>query len=268
VSLEIDNKKIKIRINNFNERHSISLGYVFKKNDYIEISIKELPIGSGLKIDVKCNYCDKVFKKAYRRYIETKDDICCNECRSLKMMKTSLKKYGNICSLRNKDILQKSKNTNLKKIGVEYPFQDKGILKKCVESFKINGCTHGVFVSKPQIYLNNLFGGEIDCIEFPYRLDSFFKNKNLYFEYDGSGHEMLIKMGKVTKEEFEEKEMKRSIFFKEKGYKEFRIVSFNDIFPSDEKLLEIKNRAFDLLLNKNYQKYVYNLNTKTESFEE
>jgi hypothetical protein len=32
-------------------------------------------------------------------------------------------------------------------------------------------------------------------------------------------------------------------------------------------LLKIKERAFDLLLNNKHSKYVYDLNTKTESFE-
>jgi len=196
---DVENQKMIVRINNFNENHFKSLGYKFNKNDYIEIFVKELPIGSGLKIDVECNYCNKLFKKAYRRYLETKDDICCIECKQIKSQKASFEKYGNICSLRNEEVLNKSKKKNLENLGVEYPFQNKNILKKCVESFKASGGTRGKFISKPQIYLNDLFCGEIDCIEFPYRLDSFFEKERIYFEYDGSGHEMVVKMGKITK---------------------------------------------------------------------
>jgi hypothetical protein len=266
--MDIENQKITVRVNNFNEKHFISLGYDVPRNTYIEIFVRELPIGSGLKIDVECNYCGKIFKKSYRRYLETKENLCCNECKYEKMMQTDFMKYGHFCSLRNEEVNEKTKKTNLERYGFECVLKNKEIKEKAVKTFKKNGGTHGNFISKPQIYLTNLFLGELDCIEFPYRLDAFFENENIYFEYDGSGHNMLVKLGKITEQEFEIKEIERSLFLKEKGYKEFRIISNNDIFPKDEELIKIKERAFDLLLNKNYQKYIYNLNTKTESFEE
>jgi len=268
--MDVDNNIMKVRVNNFNEEHFKSLGYNVKRNAYIEIFVKELPIGSGLKVDVECNYCHKIFKKAYRRYLETKNNLCCEECRSLKMMDVSLEKYGNICSLRNEDVQRKSKEKNLKNLGVQFPFQNKDILRKCFEAtvLKYGKRIMTKTISKQQIYLHQLFGGEINKVEFPFRLDIFFEQNAVYLEYDGSGHKMGIKFKGFTEEEFAEKEILRSLFLKEKGYKEFRIVSRDDILPSDKILLEIKNRAFDMLLNKNYCRYVYNLNTKTESFEE
>jgi len=266
--MNVENQIIKVRVNNFNENHFIEIGYKVKKNDYIEILVKELPKGSGLKIDVECSYCGKPFKKAYRRYLETKDKLCCKDCQSIKMMETSLKKYGNVCSLRNEEVLRKSKDTNLEKIGVEYPFQSKDILKKCLESVKDNGSRKFIHISKNQMYLSELYNGYLHHIEFPYRLDIFFEKENIYLEYDGSGHRMGIKFGSYTEEEFEEKEIIRSVFLKERGYKEFRIISKDDVLPIDNDLIDIKIRAFDILLNNNYNKYVYNLNTKTESFEE
>jgi hypothetical protein len=107
--MEIENQKIRIKINNFNKKHLQSIGYHIETLKYIEIYVKELSRGSGLKINVVCNFCGKVFKKSYRRYLETRENLCCNECKEIKMMETSLKKYGNICSLRNEKILAKSK---------------------------------------------------------------------------------------------------------------------------------------------------------------
>jgi hypothetical protein len=52
------------------------------------------------------------------------------------------------------------------------------------------------------------------------------------------------------------------------GFKELRIISSDDVLPSDDELLSIKDRGFKVLLEDNFNKYVYNLNTKTESFEE
>jgi hypothetical protein len=265
----IENHKIIVRVNNFNEEHFKSLGYNVKINDYIEIFVTELPHGSGLKIDVECVYCKKIFKKAYRRYLETKDKLCCKECGSLKMMEGSLEKYGNVCSLRNEKVQEKSKNKNLKNLGVQFPFQNKNILKKCYTNRKNNPKGNlGINISKQQEYIHDLYGGELNYVEFPYRLDIFFKLERIYFEYDGSGHKMGIKFGHCTEEEFDQKEVIRCLFLKEKGYKEFRIISDDDILPSDDVLLDIKAKAFDILLNKNYDSYIYNLNTKTESFKE
>lgn len=268
--MNVEEQKIIVRVNNFNEEHFKSLGYIVKRNDYIEIFVNELPVGSGLKIDVECNYCGMIFKKAFRRYLETKDNICCNKCRSIKMMETSIDRYGNKCSLRNEEVQNKSKETNIKNLGVEYPFQNKEILKKCkistIEKYGSGVLTKNI--SKQQERLHYLYGGILNFSIFPFTLDIFFEKENIYLEYDGSGHDMCIKMKRMTKEQFDEKEIKREEFLYGLGYKEFRFESKLDILPDDKILLEIKERAFDLLLIKNYQKYIYNLDTKTESFEE
>ena len=261
-------KTIKIRINNFNEEHFKKLGYVFNKNDYVIIPINHLPDGSGIKVKVKCKYCGKIFEKSYRRYLETKNKICCNACKEIKMMETSLEKYGNICSLRNPKVLEKAKATNRKNLGVEYPFQNKEILKKCYDtSIKIYGEEYRhTITSKQQIQIHKIFGGQLNFEEYPYRLDIFFEKRKIYFEYVGSGHKLSIKLGTQTKQKFEEKEITRKIYLKNKGYKEFRIVSQTDSLPSNKELLKIKNRAFKIL--KTYNSYIYNTDTKTESFSE
>lgn len=267
--MDIDNQIISILINNFNLNHFINLGYDVKMGDTIKIKVKDLPHGSGLKIDVECNYCHKIFKKEYRRYIKTKNNICCDECKKYKMMETSLAKYGNICSLRNEAVLNKSKETNLKKLGVEYPFQSEEILKKCRQTCidKYGDTYRNYIISKQQKYLHELYGGILNYNEYPYLLDIFFEEDKIYLEYDGSGHNLSIKLGEKTQEEFDIKEKQRESFLKQKGYKEFRIISNDDILPNDNVLLNIKERAFDILLKEGYNKYIYNLNTKIESFE-
>jgi len=268
--MNIENQIIKVRVNNFNEIHFSSLGYEVKRNEYIEIPVGDLPTGSGLKIDVQCAYCKKVFKKAYRRYLETKDNLCCEDCKNLKMIESSLEKYGNRCSIRNPEILEKSKKTNMKKYGVEYPFQNQDILKKCIETSEgLYGKGYrGKTISGQQKTIHKLYDGSLNHSEFPYFLDIFFKKEKIYFEYDGSGHDLGVRLGRYTEQFFNEKEDRRRAFLKDKGYKEFRITSTDDILPSDNELLEIKERAFFLLLNENYNSYIYDLNTKTESFEE
>ena len=267
--MDIENQIICIRVNNFNQEHFKNLGYSFNLNDFISIPVKHLPSGSGIKIDVECKYCGKTFKKAYRKYLETKNDLCCNDCRHKKIEKISIQKYGNACSLRNPEVQNKSKEKNMKNLGVQYPFQNKEILEKCritcINKYGEN--YRKKVISKQQRYIHSLYGGILNYSEYPYLLDIFFPEELIYFEYDGSGHNLSVKNGECTLEVFLEKEKNRESFLKEKGYKEFRIVSSDDKLPSDEFLLDIKNKAFSILLENGYNKYIYNLNTKTEIFE-
>lgn len=266
--MDIDNQIITVRINNFNEEHFRNLGYVFDRNDYIQIPVKDLPPGSGIKIEVECSYCHKKFMKSYRRYLETKDKICCKGCKTNKMIEVSIEKYGSPCSLRNPEIQEKSKNKNIKNLGVQYPFQNKDILNKCRETCikrygenYRNNCT-----SRNQIYLNNLYGGILNYNEYPYYLDIFFKDYKIYCEYDGSGHKLPIKLGTKTEEEFMNYEIERCNYLKSLGYKEFRIISQNDILPDDDTLMNVKNEAFNFLLNLDYNHYIYNINLNKITF--
>ena len=90
-------------------------GYNVKNGDKINIPIEELPSGSGLKALVMCDYCGSIFEKQWRKILNSKDD-CCKKNKTKKMMRTSLKKYGNVCSLHNPIIEEKVKRNNLKKI--------------------------------------------------------------------------------------------------------------------------------------------------------
>ena len=102
-----------------------------------------------------------------------------------------------------------------------------------------------------------------------YFVDIYFPNERIYFEYDGGGHNLGVKTGVITQEIFDKKEFNRTKFLLNHGYKEFRIINTNkkDKLPSDKELLEIKERAFNILLTQGYRIYKYNLITKTESFE-
>jgi len=262
----VEDQKIKVRVNNFNQQHFKNLGYVFNLNDYIIIPVENLPYGSGIKVKVICFYCKKIFYKQYRKFFEAKDKTCCKKCSKNKMMESSLERYGNVCSLRNEKIGNKARKRNRESLGVDYPFQNKKILKKCHDTSveKYGKGYRSVRISKQQIKIHSFFGGTLNCCVYPYYVDILFEEDKIYFEYDGSGHTLGISKGKYTKEEFEKKENKRRDFLKNKELKEFRIISNTDKLPYKKELIKIKNRAFKML--ENYQSYIYNLDTKTESF--
>ncbi len=77
------------------------------------------------------------------------------------------------------------------------------------------------------------------------------------------GHNIIVKLGKLSQEEFDKKEKQRSSYLQEKGYKAFHIIADKkDNLPSDEVLFKIKEDAFDYLINQNGSYYSYNLETK------
>ena len=256
-----------MRVNNFNINHFKSLGYKdLKINDDIHIKTSELPNGSGLKIDVKCNYCGDVFKKSYRRYLETATDICCNYCKSKKFQATNIRKYGVSCTLRLPEINQRVIAKNMATLGVEYPLSSRKILEKCKNSRNENRENYGCVASKTQIYINSVYGGVLNYPIDLYNVDIYFPNERIYFEYDGSGHDLSVRLGNTTENDFISHEKKRTSFLLNAGLKEFRIKSSKEIMFPVKELLDIKTRAFDILLNSNYKKYYYDMDTKTESF--
>lgn len=255
-----------VKVHNFTRKYYELKGYTLGKiGEKFLINILDLPASSTQLVSVKCDFCDKVYEIEYRKYLlQNKNGIACSDCRYKKIEITNLERYGNKCSLRNEQILNKSKETNLKKLGVEYPFQSKYILDKIIDiQIKNNGkIGRAVNTSSQQIYLNNLYGGELNYFIKPYCIDIYFKNENIICEYDGGGHNMLVKYGKLTENEFKIKEDGRSDFLQKMGYKEFHIISTTDKLPKDEDLINIKKNAFYYLLNQNGKYYSYNIDTK------
>ena len=264
---EIENQEIIVMVNNFNIHHFQRLGYDAVFNQPITIPARHLPEGSGIKILVQCCYCGKKFYKSYRRYLETQDDICCDDCKKKKMMKTSLEKYGNVCSLRNPEVQKKSLDKNMKNLGVQYPFQNKEILKKCLETQRERYANRSCAVScsKQQRHFYELYGGVLNYYECPYFLDILLDN-NIYFEYDGSGHRLSVSLGSITDIEFDKHEKSRRAYLENMGYKEFRYISYKDKLFSDSDLIKIKDRAYDILLKQGYKTYIYDADNDYEVY--
>lgn len=96
----------------------------------------------------------------------------------------------------------------------------------------------------------------------------FFEDEKIFFEYDGGGHNLRVKFGEITQEEFNRRERERTSFLKKRGLKEFRIIdsSKKGNLPSVEKLLDIKKKAFKILNYTENTTYIYNLDNNTETY--
>jgi len=138
----IKNNKIKVPISYRNVTHYLKLGYDAIINTELEISIKDLPIVSHVKIDACCEICEKVTNIMYCKYVENKKRhgfYSCKSCSRHKSVLTSREIYG----VDNYMMLEESKKmvseNNIKKYGVKTTLLEKNtklkISKTMIEKY-------------------------------------------------------------------------------------------------------------------------------------
>lgn len=167
-----------------------------------------------------------------------------NEVVKEKAVKTMNDRYGvdNFASTEEHQILKKA--TMMRKYGVEFSMQNPIILAKSRLTMFKNGTAP---CSTQQRYLYNLLGGELNYPISKCSVDVAFPEDKIYLEYDGGGHDLQVQFGNMTLEDFNNKEMKRYYFLKNKGWKQIIICSDNDYIPKDNVLLDIISYAMDFL---------------------
>lgn len=164
-----------------------------------------------------------------------------------KVYDTNIKKYGvQYYKLKYK----KLKVTMKTRYNVEHPFEIPGVkdkaLKKMMKTFHENGTAP---CSKQQKLIHELVGGELNYPVDKCMLDIAFPNEMIYIEYDGGGHDLSVKLGTYTCDEFEKKEMRRQYYLNSLGWKLIRIKCKNDKLPSNEKIVNEISNAKEYLNN-------------------
>ena len=156
-------------------------------------------------------------------------------------------KVDNISQLEK--IKQKKKDTCRKHYNVDNPMQDKNIREKTYKTnreryntlygFNINR----IPCSSQQKYICDLYNMELNKPLLNYHVDMYDSSIRLICEYDGSGHLLCVTIGNNTQEEYDRKQMIRSIQLKNDGHKTYRIISRKDYLPSDDTLLQMLSDA-------------------------
>ena len=111
-------KEIKVKIRPRIINHYSGLGYVVEYNKIIYLTI-----GSNIKINVKCDVCDKEKLIKYCDYIKntknlTDEYCCCEKCAVKKINKTKFDRYGKVSTEEKKEY-QKKYNIEYNKIHKE-----------------------------------------------------------------------------------------------------------------------------------------------------
>ncbi len=161
-----------------------------------------------------------------------------------KSKKTMIERYGVDNFTKTDEYKVKTKKTNLKRYGKEWSLQNKEIRFKINKTMYENGTSP---CSSQQRYIYTIIGGELNFPIGRSMLDIAFPKEMIYFEYDGGGHDMCVKMGNASIKEFNIKEMKRRYFLRSMGWREIRIISKKDRLPDQNTIENILQYAKDYL---------------------
>ena len=291
-------QKIKVNITNKNAKYYANLGYEVPKRKNkrgtmsydttksILVDIDDLPLQANYDVDCTCDYCKKEMKIVYSDYTNkvkngTVHKIACVNCRIKKVAESNMikynqpyvftvdevkekiaatlqEKYGVNKPAQNKDILNKISNTVQERYGVPYISLSKELREKATKTYYKHGSQN---TSSQQVYINKLFKGILNYPCSNFNLDICLPKEKIDIEYNGGGHDLIVKTGRINQEEFNQKEIIRNNIIKRVGYKQITIISSKDFLPSDEILLKMLEQAKQYFNTTNHTWVEYNIDT-------
>ena len=152
-----------------------------------------------------------------------------------KVHETNIEKYGSPYVMGTDYFKDKSIEYYNKNYGVSHCSQVESISeKKKITSYKNGTCR----TSNQQKYICDLYNGVLNKPFLNYNLDIFI-NDNIDVEIDFSGHDLCVRLGNMSEEEFKQKEIIRSNQIRRSGIKMIHYISETDKIPSDEVLMQI-----------------------------
>lgn len=155
----IVNDKVLLKITHKSHKYYKSKGYDVNVGDEVEISISDLPLGSHIKIDIRCDSCGFERKYIYQGYIKyTKNNTIpyyCNKCNSIRIKESFEKRFGegitnsmHVEEYRNRqrenlnksltnEVIENRIKTNNLRYGVNSPCQNEDIKVKLIKSWSL-----------------------------------------------------------------------------------------------------------------------------------
>lgn len=230
---EIQNKRKKTLIDRYGTQHPLQNKECFEK--FKQTNLKKY----GCEFHIQSKEIKEKSKQSYLNRYGVENPFMSDEIRN-KIKNTNLEKYGVETLLSLPSFHEYSRRVDMERYGVYHHLQNPDILAKQKETFYKNASCP---TSKQQIYLNELYDGELNFPLKMYNLDIYLPNENLNIEFDGSGHRLSCELGSLTKEEFERKEIIRNTTIKKADIKQMRIISTKDLLPSDSILLQMLSYA-------------------------
>lgn len=259
-------KEIVVKNNKSNKKYYKN-SIIKETDNSLVLDVSKMPKKSSKKIDVECDYCGNIVNVSiddYTRVMDrnTSDKYACKKCKKHKIKEKMISKYGvENCSqldsvkkkkidttmknygceypMQSKEVLLKSRNSMRETYGVEHNFHRKEVLEKVAFANSHQKFNNGTAPSsKAQRYISKLLNGTLNFPIERYNIDILLDD-NIYIEYNGSGHNMNVKMGKITESEFIKKETIRYHTLKKLGYKAIIIDNYSDKLPNDDVIIDV-----------------------------
>ena len=258
-------KEIEVRPTGKMIRYYKDKGYIAEHRKSLIVQVDDLPNKSYMIVDVLCDYCGETIchptYRDYRKRIDRFGSYACDKCGFIHRIESCIDKYGIAIPSKSEEIKEKTRLTNLKRYGVPYTQQSLEVRAKANETLCKNGTQK---TSKQQLYLYSIFGGEINYPISYYAADICFPEEKLIIEYDGGGHDLRVTLGRLTQEEFDQKEIIRHNILKREGYNRINIVSITDKLPSDQILLQMLSDARSYFSEYPHHSWIeFNIDTST-----
>lgn len=140
----------------------------------------------------------------------------------------------------SEELNAKIRNTNLSRYGGITPMASLTVREKQVKSLWDNNSGKA---SKQQRYICNLYNGLLNYPISAYSVDIALLEDNIICEVDFSGHDLSVRLGQKTEEEFKQSEIIRGTVLKRKGFKVIHLISHTDKLPSNKVLLDILEQS-------------------------
>ena len=247
----IDKKREDILLKKYGVSNAINIPGA--KDNRIQTNIDKYGIDSHTKSEqVK----EKIRNTNFKRY----GYYCVSQVPEIKkkMKQTNMDKYGYENVMQSPAIIEKNKQTCLDRYGCTCSLQHPEIREKASQSFYFHGTKQ---TSKQQELLYYLYGGELNYPIKYYSGDIVLLDEKIDIEYNGGGHNLQVKIGQITQDEFDQREIIRNNIIKREGYKLITIISSKDHLPSDEILLQMLEQAKEYFNTTNHTWVEYNIDT-------
>ena len=164
----------------------------------------------------------------------------------IKKKKTCLEKYGFESAMQNEDVKERQRSVMFEHYGVRFPTQHPDIIAKSVRSRYLSGTQT---CSKQQKAFHDAIGGELNYPVGRFFIDIALIDDQIAIEYDGSGHDLSVRLGYVSENKFLINENFRRSFFKQNGWKTVRFVSKKDVIPDKNEILRLLDFGKSILNN-------------------
>ncbi len=238
----IQDQTFEIKWHGMTQDYYMKLGYPkLKIHEKFVVPLSDLKPTSSCLVKCICDKCKKNFSYEYYKIIKYGGSFC-PQCR----MKMRFKEhYGKIENPDNNKLLSKMKNkthfdrtgytsvsadpnvqrarsdTYEKKTGYRNPFSNPSVIEKIKNKNLIRYKKNNMIpTSRYQLHLHHLLvGSEINYIFEQTAIDIAFPDKMIGIEYNGSGHFYSVLIGKESPQDALIKDLKRSYFLKQHGWK-------------------------------------------------